>query len=140
MKYCLNYKQDSTLLTQCQEIKLPYAAGENIIDLMDINSKADFIVIIPREKDEGFHWDKIARWNTMTQNRIICCLFSLEDAATCARHNLRFYLGYPIDSFYDLRGVIDLGVCYVCIGPELFFNLPKVQAFNVPIRIAPNLA
>lgn len=140
MKYCLNYKQNKIYLSQCEEIKLPYQAGEDIIDLMDINPKAEFIVVIPRDKDENFDWDKIKRWDTMTQGKITCCLSSLRDAVDCARRDLKFYMGYPVDSFYDLQGLARLGVSYICIGPELFFNMPKVAAFGIPVRLTPNLA
>ena len=45
-----------------------------------------------------------------------------------------------INSYFELKGLKDLGVSYVLIGAPLIFDLKNVASYGIPIRAIPNLA
>jgi hypothetical protein len=58
----------------------------------------------------------------------------------CKEIDAKFYFGYPISSFYDLRAAVACGVCYVRLDAPIFFQLDKVKELGVPVRVVPNVA
>ena len=58
----------------------------------------------------------------------------------CKSYNVRFYYKYSITSFYELKALKDLGVCYVLVGIPLFFDLDNVAKYEIPLRVIPNIA
>ena len=54
--------------------------------------------------------------------------------------NIKFYYKYLATSFYELKGLKDLGVSYVLIGAPLVFDLKNVAQYDIPIRVIPNIA
>ena len=64
----------------------------------------------------------------------------MELFGDAAKHGLEYYLGYPVVSFFELDALKKLGVCYVRLDNELFFQLDKVKICGVPVRAVPNVA
>ena len=68
-------------------------------------------------------------------------IFALEDInmyKECKLHKVKYYWAYPITSFYELEGIVALGVCQILIGAPLFFDLFRVQSFGKDIRVVAN--
>ena len=84
-------------------------------------------------------WDEIRINQVLSQGHLICCVESLKQINKCKELNLKFYYGYPINSFYELHSLVDLGVCYVRLAPPLSHQLEEVSKFGVPIRAIPNV-
>lgn len=76
----------------------------------------------------------------MTKQRIIAELASADFFGDAAKNGLEYYLGYPVVSFFELNALKQLGVCYVRLDNELFFQLDKVKKCGVPVRAIPNVA
>lgn len=60
-------------------------------------------------------------------------------AKACHENKLKFYWAYPITSYYELRGLVYLGVSELLLGAPLYFDLPQVRRENLPIRLVANL-
>ena len=65
---------------------------------------------------------------------------SADDFTKAAKNGLEYYIGYPVVSFFELNALKELGVCYVRLDNELFFQLDKVKKCGVPVRAVPNVA
>ena len=64
---------------------------------------------------------------------------SLNDINRCKEHNIKFFWGYEIISYYDLKRLVDLGVSQVLLGNELYFDVKNIKEhFNIPIRLIAN--
>ena len=56
------------------------------------------------------------------------------------RLDIPFFWGYKVQTYYQLQSLLNLGVCYIKLDAPLFFDLPKIKQYNVPIRAVPNIA
>jgi hypothetical protein len=89
---------------------------------------------------QNINWDDIEMYNRVCQNNFICATHNYDACLECSRRNIKFYYGYPVDSYWELQGLKNLGVCYARLGPGLFFDMDAVKKIGVPIRAIPNLA
>ena len=66
-------------------------------------------------------------------------LENVRMAKACHENKIRFYWAYPITSFYELRGLVYLGVSELLLGAPLYFDLAQVKKEGLPIRLVANL-
>ena len=140
MKYCLSSRQKYEYLKKADSIKVAFRDRNIIPDLIEKYPNAEIVVVIHREKDEKFTWGEMKRWGILAQGRLVCCLQALTDVEECKKANLAFYWGYPVNNYYDLRALRDLGVAYVRLDAPLFFEMDEVKKFGIPVRAVPNVA
>ena len=139
MKYCLHSRLTDEYLQKANEIKVEYRDRKTIPDLIEKYPKA--IIILEEDlAGEQFDWKEIDLWNKLAQGRLIICLAAIYNAEQCKKYNVKFYVGYPVKTLYELNGLKNLGVCYVRLDAPLFFRMNVVKAAGVPIRLIPNLA
>jgi len=138
MKYCLNCRQEKAYLQKADEIKVEFRDRKIIPDLID--NYPDATIILMCYSGEEINWNDCVRWNVLAKGNFIMCLSSFEDAKVCKEKELKFYIGYPIKTFYELNALKDLGVCYVRLAEPLFFQMDEVKLFNIPVRVIPNIA
>lgn len=140
MKVCLSSRNTIEYLKKAQEIKVRYADREVIPDLVEDYPKATIILSLSSEfaLDETA-WNDIKMYNELAQNKFICCAENLLQMNCCKENNIKFYYGYPINSFYELRSLKNLGVSYVRLAPPLTHLLPEVAKFGIPVRAIPNV-
>ena len=139
MKYCLSSRNEKKYLELVDEIKVQYRDKNIIPDLLEDYPEADIILEIfdiETEKD----WEKIKRFNILSQGRLICCVSDFGLASMCKDAGIKFYYGYPIKTYYELNAAIEYGVSYIILGPPLFFDMDYIKTKNVPIRAIPNIA
>ena len=94
----------------------------------------------PVEDDVQPDWQEINDYNIICRGRLIYCFRKIEDVAKCKEINLRFYWGFPVVTYEDLRALRDIGACYVRAEGPLFFDLATVERFGVPVRVVANVA
>lgn len=113
----------------------------NIVsELFEKYPQAEIVLTIHKEKDDKFRWEDIKRWNILSKGKLVLCLQSLEDVENCKQNNISYYWGYPINTYYDLQTLKDLGVCYIRLDAPLFFEMDEVKRFGIPVRAVPNVA
>ena len=141
MKYCLSSRQTEEYLLKADQIKVEYRDRKIIPDLIEKYPDKEIILVFPIIKDDKFDWNEIKNYNVLSKDTLVCCVRTHEDINECKAQEIsHFYYGYPIGSFYDLRALKDLGVCYLVIDMPAFFNMSALKNLEVPVRATPNLA
>ena len=56
------------------------------------------------------------------------------------QYGYKAFWSYPVTSYWELRGLLDLGVCQVLLAAPLYFDLPQVKKAcgEVEIRLVVN--
>ena len=86
---------------------------------------------------EDINWTTVDNFNKLCNLEV--ALMSLNDINRCKEHNIKFFWGYEIISYYDLKRLVDLGVSQVLLGNELYFDVKNIKEhFNIPIRLIAN--
>lgn len=135
MKYCVNIRQPDRILSQADEIMVAFKDQKGIEDLFIKGIDKTIILQIPKGIEVNWeYYEKIAK-----KHSIIFCLEDISLYKKCKRHKIKYYWSFPITSFYELQGLVNLGVCQVLVGAPLYFDLENVYNYNKPIRLIANL-
>lgn len=141
MKYCLRNRQIGEYLAKADEIKMEYRDYKSVPDLFEKYPEKPIIVQIPFQQEE-IDWNELELYKRMRPDLFICCVSTLNQAEICKDLGIKFYCGFPIGTFYELRRWLNMGVCYVRLDAPLFFDLPTVAQVigETPIRAVANVA
>ncbi len=143
MKVCLNCRCSKQYLKKADEIKVEYRDRRALLDIVDDYPDKTIIFQIPyfvEDKENDINWDNLQLANQLLRGNFIICCFSTEIAKICNVYNIKFYFGFPLQSYYQLRAAKNLGACYARLGEGLFFDMETVKLIGVPIRAVPNVA
>lgn len=141
MKYCLRNRQIGEYLAKADEIKMEYRDYRSIPDLFEKYPEKPIIVQIPYQQDE-IDWNELELYKRMRPDNLICCVSTITQAEICHDLGIKFYCGFPIATFYELKRWLHMGVCYVRLDAPLFFDLPTVVKVigKTPIRAVANVS
>ena len=143
MKCCLTENCGQEYLAQADEIKIEWKNRKGIPDVAIKYPEKTIILqfIYHQMKDpQNINWEDIELYNRVCQENFICAVHNYDACLECLKRGIKFYYGYPVDSYWELQGLKNLGVCYARLGPGLFFDMNAVKNIGVPIRAVPNLA
>lgn len=98
----------------------------------------EYIVELNQINDNAL-WNYISICNEKLNGNLYVKLYNLKGAPTCKEKGLKFFYAYPASSFYELRGLKDLGVSYVYITAPIFFDMDSVKSVEIPVRLIPNI-
>ena len=138
MKVCLSSRQSATYLSKANEIKVRFRDRKIIPDLAD--EYPDATIILQQGMDDVLDKNECEKYRVLTRDKFIVCLSDLGYADLCKEMKIPFYWGFPVQTYYQLSALKDLGVCYVRLDAPLFFDLDNVKDMGVPIRAVPNVA
>ena len=140
MKYALSSRQTPDYLKLADEIRVEYRDREIIYDFIEKYPDKTYILEIPYYiAEETIDFQEIITLNKLTQN-LICRLSRVEDIQWCRENEIRWFYGMVVDKWEDLISLAYTDAEYVLIGGDLFFDLPRVKGFGIPIRVVPNVA
>lgn len=141
MKYCLSGRQNKKYLEKADEILVEQRDYRYISDLIIEHPNKTIILDIKDFDDESLKSCVIEYSKDKTIN-FICCIYDLSPNVLewFNYHNIKFYYGYSVNSFYDVKGLIDLGVEYVKVHAPLTFNVDLLSKFDCKFRMIPNVA
>ena len=138
MRYCVSGRQLPSILKQADEIKMKYEDRERIIDYIQMFPDKTIILEIPKGINE-IEWKLLDVYAQSIE--LILCLYDFSHLAECIEHNMKYYWGYPITSYYELRGILDLNPYYIYLGAPLSFDLKHIcEITKTFIRLCPNVA
>lgn len=140
MKCCLNANQPLEYRKKADEIKLLYKDRLNILEYTEQLPQTTIILDLKNCLDNDIDWEEIKRYNIMIQNKLIVALSTLSKANFCKINNIKFYLNYPITTFYDLQALYNLGAEYALIDSPLVQNIKKASEIGIKLRVVPNVA
>lgn len=139
MKYCLSSRQTKIYLNKADEISVESRDYRQISDLFIDYPDKMIILDIPTIDFEEKIQNAIIQYGEISEN--FCCrIYNLNLVNWFKEHNIKFYYGYPINNYYDARGLVDLGVEYIKITAPLTFDMNGLKNWNVKFRMVPNVA
>ena len=138
MKYCVSGRQAISVLKNADEIKMKYEDRERTIDYIKAFPDKTFIIEIPKYV-LSIDWTLLDAFNS--EATIILCLYNLQHIQECIEHNMKYYWAYPITSYYELRGIMNLNPYYLLLGAPLSFDLEEIHnKTGIYIRLVANVA
>lgn len=141
MKYCLSSRQTNKYLSMADEIKVKSQDYRQIPDLFKDYPNAMIILdIITYEDLNNENIQKAIEQYAEISENFCCAIYDLYYANWFKSRNIKFYYGYPINSYYDMRGLIDLGVEYISVIAPLTFDMETLTKCNMKFRMIPNVA
>lgn len=141
MKYCLSGRQNKKYLEKADEILVEQRDYRYISDLIIEHPNKTIILDIKDFDDESLKNCVIEYGKDKTIN-FVCCIYDLSSNVLewFNYHHIKFYYGYSVNSFYDVKGLIDLGVEYVKVHAPLTFSVDLLSKFDCKFRMIPNVA
>lgn len=138
MKCCLNSNLPKQILKKADQIKFAYKDRNSIIDYIEYEKD----IIIDCLKADEIDWNMMLNYKKISRKAFILCLANLDQVKIANEKEILWYWGYPITTFYEAKGFIRLGSCYLKIGAPLFFEWDLIQKVcpKAKIRHTPNVA
>ena len=138
MKFCLHSRVSGNYLAKADEIKVDTRDYNSIPDLFEKYPDKDIVLELFHK--DNVSWDELQRWVILGKGHLILCLDKPEDIRKAQDINARYYLGYPVTSYFELQALLFHNVEYVVVGMPLFFETKKLQSFETKFRCIPNVA
>ena len=138
MKFMVSSRHPLGILKDMEEIKVNYIDIERLRDFVsdDWTCAAEVNIYIPR--------DQIIDWNVIeAYKEILNLTLAVEDTdiiQECKDRGFKVFWSYPASTYWELRGLLDLGVNEVLLDAPLYFDLQNVKNIcgDVEIRIQVN--
>lgn len=137
MKIALMARQEQEYLAKADEINVDYRDRDYIFDLYEKYPDKKYVLNLMQAYD-GVDWNWIDQIYKFTDNLILRTDGSYLQMQQCAENGYKFFAGKPINDWAVLQAYKELDPVYVIPAGELFFNLPEVKKYGIPIRITPN--
>ena len=138
MKFCLHSRLESEYLQKADEIKVDTRDYKSIPDLFEKYPDKDIILELFHKEDKD--WNELRRFGILSKGHLILCLDNPDDFPKAREVGIRYYLGYPVQTMYELNALVKNEVCYINIGTPLFFTMEDMKKIEVPLRCVPNVA
>ncbi len=141
MKYALTGRQPKPMLRKVDEIIVESRDYRYISELfIDVPNKT-IVLDIPNEEFEDLK-PTLIEYNKVEESNFVCRIYNLDPEVIEWFHfnNIKFYYGYSVNSFYEVQGLINLGVEYIKIHAPLTFNVNILKRFDTKFRMVPNVA
>ena len=135
MKYCLSAHQTKEYLKKADELLIDYSHMSYILDLIEINPNASYVLYIDSNND--IDWNKVEEFYILTKKQFKVMLAKLN-YDECIRRKIPFFFSHAIDNPYELNAVIELGVAAVRITGQLTHMLNYIETLPVEVRVCVN--
>lgn len=141
MKYSVNIRQPRTVLRLTDEIALNYNDIEGIYNLFKEEELIKKRYVIEIEPEDEVDWNKLADLAPEVGSMHLK-LHDLHQIKQCRESALNWFWAYPIQSYYELMGILDLHPSFLLLDAPLYFDLAQVRkkAGDIPIRLIANEA
>lgn len=135
MNFCVSVRHQDKTRALADELLIDYIDINIMYDLIKEYSNKKFVIRIPR--GEEIDLAELRMFNDKCD--LVLAVEDLHAAKQYKHDRLKFFWAYPITSYYELRGVLDLGVSEVLLGAPLYFDLTLKELQNVKVRLIANL-
>lgn len=137
LKFCLSARQNKEYLKKADELLVQWRDHEYIVDLMEINPEASYVLEIPDNSLTDKDWDTIQQYYIITKKRLKVSLVKLN-FDKCIERNIPFFFSAAISEPWALNAVINMGVCAARITGELAHRLDYLNTLPIEIRVWAN--
>ena len=76
----------------------------------------------------------------MTQNKVIVETDSFDIMDACKVLGIKFFYAIPVNTFNELKALVDYGCCDVKIDAPLTHMIEKLENYDITVRMTPNIA
>ena len=129
-------------MRKADEIKLLYKDKGRLRDMLTdpMGSEWDQDIIIYIPMNEIVDWGEMNNYKDVFN--LVFAVENTRDIQMVKDQGYKdVYWAYPVSTFYELRGLLDLGVTQVLLDAPLYFDLPTVKEIcgeDVSIRLIAN--
>lgn len=138
MKYMMSIKQPITELRNADELHVNYDEIGRIYDLIGENIIVDIYIYITKMQDVD--WDELQKIKTLITAPITLVFENTLLIPEAKQHGYRAFWLYPVTTYQEIEGLINLGVDEILIDAPLYFDLPVVKTLcqNIELRLIAN--
>ena len=140
MKYCLRSRLAPRYLKQADEIKVDYRDRQSIPDVYHTYQGKTIILFPPQNNQEEYDWKEIQQYNLICESNFILNLNQIKLALSAKELGIKFMLNTEATSYWELKGLQELGAEYAYIGIPLFFDLNHSLDLDIKLRTIPTVA
>ncbi len=140
MDFCLSNRLSPRYLTQATEIKVKYRDRAVIPDLIQKYPNKTIILSPHEPGDANYDWNELRRYSLMCQSNFIMNLNHMLFVNEAKENNIKFMLNTEATSYWELRGLEELGAEYAYVGIPLFFDLKHSLDMDIKLRAIPTVA
>lgn len=142
MKYMQSCRQTLVQLSTADEIKMDYKDIDRIRDFVTEawTCAVDVVIYITKEEQKDVDWNMLKSYH-----EVIPMVIAIEDtffAPIVKQNGFNWFWSYPISTFWELRGILELGASQVLIDAPIFFEMPTVyewcKEYKAEIRCVAN--
>lgn len=140
MDFCLTNRLSPRYLSHAAEIKVKYRDRESIPDLIQKYPNKTIILSPHEPGDTNYNWDEIRRYSLICQSNFIVNLDHMFFVNEAKDNNIKFMLNTEATSYWELKGLEELGAEYAYVGIPLFFDLAHSLDMKIKLRAVPTVA
>lgn len=135
----MSCRQPLVFLQEADEIRVNYNDIARLADFVTDEWTCEAEVVIYLPKDQLIDWDKIN-----TYKEALNIIIAVEDTGLInliKDFGYKVFWSYPVSSYWELRGLLALGVDQVLLDAPLYFDLPRVKntcGENIELRMVVN--
>ena len=139
MKYCLRSRVAPRYLRQADEIKVDYRDRNSIPDVYH-SYPGKTIILFPPTRGEEYDFNEIRRYSLLCEGNFILNVPSVPLALEAKANGIKFMVNTEATSYWELRGLEELGAVYAYVGIPLFFDLEASLDMDIQLRTIPTVA
>lgn len=142
MKYSVSSRQQPEYLQKCDEIKVMWNDRNIIFDLTEKypGKTINLCRYLIHSNEDDIDWSEIKKFKTLARDNFVFGLTYIDEIIECKAHDIEFYYLEPIRSFRELQGLKLFGAKWAFIDAPLFFQMDKVRAVGLPVRVTANIS
>ena len=142
MKYSVSSRQQPEYLQKCDEIKVMWNDRNIIFDLTEKypGKTINLCRYLIHSNEDDIDWSEIKKFKTLARDNFVFGLSYIDEIIECKAHDIEFYYLEPIRSFRELQGLKLFGAKWAFIDAPLFFQMDKVRAVGLPVRVTANIS
>ena len=142
MKYSVSSRQQPEYLQKCDEIKVMWNDRDIIFDLTEKypGKTINLCRYLIHSNEDDIDWSEIKKFKTLARDNFVFGLTYINEIIECKAHDIEFYYLEPIRSFRELQGLKLFGAKWAFIDAPLFFQMDKVRAVGLPVRVTANIS
>lgn len=93
-----------------------------------------------QNNNDIIEWEDIKRYKVICRDNFIIALNSLSDVKFCKEKDIKFYWNFPVNNYYDLQALKNLGAEYALIDSPLVQDIINASKVGIKLRVVPNVA
>lgn len=125
-----------SVLKKADEIRIDFKDKEILYKYMEELPDKTYILEIPGDL-EFIDWNELKMFSEKVD--LILSFERIRMCLECKKLKIKFMWAYEICSFYELCGLVSIGVSRLKLGAPLYFDLPQVRKNNIPIMLTANM-